>query len=218
MLLAAVCAHAAIRHDANREMERVLVEKAAEPRWIESTYAQVFGEMEEKCRSKLSAEAPGAQGRAFRSIVERLFPASGRNRVEVLFIDCPLPAVTVGAMIVSGVSWLTRATEDDLWAVAAHELAHRPADFSRRVVIEYHMPGLDAEEKTQLVADMELSADTRALELLKSAGRDPRALLHFLRKASRTDRSAVMRARLDVLKADAVTVARVPSRRPSAAR
>ncbi len=218
ILMGVVCAHAALRHDVQRRMEKTLDQKSAEPHWIESIYAQLFAEMQQKCGSKLTTQSPGPAGRAFLSIVERLFPASGRSAIEVLFIDCPAPmaAVTVGATIIAGAAWLARAGEDDLWAVAAHEIAHRPADFSRRVVIEYHMPGIDAEEKARLATEMELRADAGAVVLLRAAGRDPGALLRLLLKETRSAPSVEMRQRMAALRiaVGEPTAARVPIRRP----
>lgn len=200
-LLALGLAHAALRPEIEQSIEVTLSRKIDEPLWLESTFAQAHAEFEQACGSKSTASAPSPAARTFRAIAGKLRPASGRTAIEVRFLDCGMniSAVTFGAIVLVNTSWLARASADDLWPVAAHEMAHRPSDFSRRVVIGLHMPALDAAAREQLATEMEIRADAGAVTLLRGAGRDPGSLRRFLEREYRAAPSAQLRQRLNAL-------------------
>jgi hypothetical protein len=184
--------------DAERQVEAKVDELAAVPLRLRSLYAQALRDIEGVCGSKPTTSAANDSGTAFRRIVEGLLGASGRDRIEVLFAECqaPMTAVNLGTTIVASRAWLSRATERDLWAVAAHELAHRPSDFARRFVIEYHLPGIGADDKTRLCFDIESRADRRAMELLRAAGRPGETLAHALKQELARNPSPEVRRRI----------------------
>ncbi len=200
-LLALGCAHAALRLDLEQTIETVLARKSAEPLWVESTHAQALAEFEQACAGKLARTPPHPNAAAFRGIVERLLAPSGRRVIEVLYLECgaSFSAVTLAAIVLANSSWLSRASEDELWAVAAHEMAHRPSDFSRRVVIGLHIPGLDRATRASLATDLEVKADAGAVALLRAAGRDPVSLRRFLEKENRAAYSEQLKQRLAAL-------------------
>jgi hypothetical protein len=169
-------------YEAERQVEAKVDEIAAVPLRLRTLYARALREIEGVCGPTTSAA--NASGTAFLRIVERLLKASGRDRIEVLFAECPAPmtAVNLGATIVASGAWLSHAAERDLWAVAAHELAHRPGDFARRFVIEYDLPGIGADDRTRLCFDIESRADRRAMELLRAAGRPAETLSRALKQ------------------------------------
>jgi predicted Zn-dependent protease len=199
LFLALGCAQAALHLDLEQKLESILSRKAAEPLWLESTFAQALAEVEQACGAKFTSSPRTRPARTFRGIAEGLLRASGRSAIEVRFIDCGrrISALTLGAMILVDAGWAAGAAEDDLWAVAAHEMAHRPSDFSRRVVIGMHLPAVNASQKERLVTGIEIEADSRAAVLLRAAGRDPGLLLRFLEKEFRAAPSPQLRRRLD---------------------
>jgi len=134
-------------------------------------------------------------------MVDRFLLPSGRRAIEVLYLECGtrFTAVTLAAIVLANSSWLSRASQDELWTVAAHEMAHRPSDFSRRVVVGLHIPGLDAATKARLATEMEVRADSGAVTLLRAAGRDPASLRRFLEKENRAASSEELRQRLAAL-------------------
>ena len=198
LFLAAGCAFAALHHDLEQKLESTLSRMSADRDWLRFTAAQAIGEIEQTCGAKFTSEPRTGPARTFRGIAEGLLRASGRSAIEVRFIDCGrrFPALTLGAMILVNTSWLAQASEDDRWAIAAHEMAHRPSDFSRRVVIGMHLHAPDA-AKDDLVTGIEIEADSRAAILLRSAGRDPSVLQRFLEREFRRDPSPQLRRRLD---------------------
>jgi predicted Zn-dependent protease len=191
-----------LRLDPGQAVETALSRKVSEPLWLESTFAQALDEIQHACGSAMTQSASTPAAAAFRSIAERLLRPSARNAIEVQFLDCGRQffALTLGAVILVNTAWLARASEDDLWLVAAHEMAHRPSDFSRRVVIGLHVPGLDAAAQERLAMEMEIQADAGAVRLLRSAGRDPASLRRFLEKENRAAPSAQLRRRLEALR------------------
>lgn len=201
LLAASLAASAALRIDLDERIETTLARKSAEPQWIESIIAQALAEIEQSCGRRLTPAPPGPMADRFRSIAQQLLRPSGRSAIDVQFLDCGrgMTAVTLGAIIVVNSSWLARASEDDLWAVAAHEMAHRPSDFARRVVIGLHVPGLDAATRDHLVTELEMKADAGALFLLNSGGRNSTALRRFLEQENRATPSPQLRKRLSAL-------------------
>ena len=198
LFLAAGCAYAALHHDLEQKVESILSRMSADRDWLRFTAAQAIAETEHACGSKFTSEPRTAPDRSFRDTAESLLRASGRSTIEVRFIACGrnFPALTLGAMILVNTDWLAEASEDDRWAIAAHEMAHRPSDFSRRVVIGMHLPA-SAAAKDDLVAGIEIEADSRAAILLRGAGRDPAVLRRFLEREFRRDPSPQLRRRLD---------------------
>jgi hypothetical protein len=114
-----------------------------------------------------------------------------------------MTAVTLDATIIASGPWLSRAADYELWAAAAHELAHRPTDFARRFVIEYHLPGFNADDKSRLAFDIESRADRHAMEVLRAAGVPVEALAHALEKEAAINRSADLRRRIAAIKSTA---------------
>jgi predicted Zn-dependent protease len=200
IIAAALCACAVLAAGADPEhhLERALSRKTAEPLWVEGTVAQALHEIEQACGSRMKPRAPGPAGDQFRTIAESLLAASGRHTIKVWFIACSVrfSALTLGAIVIVSNEWLARATEGDLWAVAAHEMAHRAGDFSRRIVIQHHLPGVSTHDKQRLEAEIEMRADQGAMLLLRSAGYDPAALRRFLDKEIRPGISTETRLRL----------------------
>jgi hypothetical protein len=199
LFLALGCAQAALHLDLEQKLETMLSRKSAEPLWLESTFAQALGEVEQACGAKFTSSARTRPARTFRAIAERLLRPSRRTAIEVRFIDCGrrISALTLGAMILVDSGWLASAGEDDLWAVAAHEMAHRPSDFSRRVVIGMHLPAADVSAKERLFTEIEIQADSGAGVLLRGVGREPSLLLRFLEREFRVAPSPQLRRRLD---------------------
>jgi hypothetical protein len=199
--------------EAERQVEAKVDEIAAAPLWLQSIHTQALREIEDVCGSKLTTSAANDSGTAFRRIVQGLLGASGRDRIEVLFAECPAPmtAVNLGATIVASGAWLSRAAERDLWAVAAHELAHRTDDFARRFVIEYHLPGFRYDDKTRLCFDIELRADRRAMELLRAAGRPAETLAHALKQELARNPSPELRRRIAAIESASKRYGRAPS-------
>jgi hypothetical protein len=198
LFLAVGCAQAALHLDLEQKLETILSRKAAEPLWLESTVAQALGEIEQACGAKFTSSPRTRPARTLRAIAEQLLRPSGRSAIEVRFIDCGrrISALTLGAMILVDTGWLASAGDDDLWAVAAHEMAHRPSDFSRRVVIGMHL-SVDEAAKERLVTEIEIKADSGAWVLLRGARRDPSSLLRFLEREFRASPTPQLRRRLD---------------------
>jgi hypothetical protein len=198
--------------EAERQVEAKVDKIAAAPLRLHSLYAQAFRDIEGVCGSKLTTSAANDSGTTFRRIVEQLLRASGRDRIEVLFAECsaPMTAVNLGATIIASGAWLSRAAERDLWAVAAHELAHHPGDFARRFVIEYHLPGFGAADKTRLCFDIESRADLRAMELLRAAGRPGETLAHALKQETARNRSPEPRQRIAAIESAGKRYGRAP--------
>jgi hypothetical protein len=198
---------------AEREVEAKIDEIAAVPLRLRAIYTQALRDIEGACGSQLTTSAEHDSGTAFRRIVERLLGGSGRDRIEVLFVECsaPMTAVNLGATIVASAAWLSRAAERDLWAVAAHELAHRPGDFTRRFVIEYHLPGFGADDKARLCFDIESRADRRAMELLRAAGRPGETLPHALKQELARNPSPELRRRIAAIESAGKRHGRAPS-------
>jgi hypothetical protein len=201
LLLAASLGNAALRLDLDERIETTLTRKSAEPLWLESILWQALGEIQQACGHPMSSEPLSPAARKFRSIARRFLRPSGRTTLDLRFLDCGrnISALTLGAIVVVNTSWLARAAEDDLWAVAAHEMAHRPSDFARRVIIGLHVPGLDANTKEHLVTEIEINADARAQILLRGAHRNPKFLRRFLEAESRRTPSPQLRRRLEAM-------------------
>jgi hypothetical protein len=117
----------------------------------------------------------------FLKAVEFFIPLSQRKRVDVVFLGPPEARIAfgMGDYVFVSSSWLKKASDEDIKAVAAHEISHDPSDFLRLVVCREHEIGCNLEGLTNL---LEVEADQRAITLFLRSGEDPGSYLRSLKK------------------------------------
>jgi hypothetical protein len=144
-----------------------------------SVFSQAYNEIMLECRD--SKEDSSLL--SLLEIGQKLLPYSKRMSLEIKIIDCPSAegtALTISSIVFVFSRWLKKASEEERWAILAHEISHRPDDLLRLVVCRDILQGECPLEEYRIF--LEKRADEEAVSLLFKVGRDPAFLLRAIRR------------------------------------